>query len=401
MKSSARRRSLTRIAIIVICAELALAFTLIGIYKHFVPYPPGLSNEQGYHYGHDFIVYYATAQMTLDGDAAAVYELEKIHAVQNAIIQRKVPYAPWVYPPTFLLLILPFGFLPYIGAYTAWCVSSIAVGAAAGWTVLRRWWVPFLVIFFPATWLNLFAGQNGGITAGLMLGGLGLLHRHPIMAGALFGLMSYKPQFGLLIPLALATGRHWVSFASAAVTVVGFAAISFFAFGGEPWAMFLAQFQSDWIAQSEILWWKSVTIYPMARLIGLGPTTASAVQIASTLVAVGLVVHCWRRTTTPELQAASLAFGTLLATPRAMMYDLTLLLIPLFFVLARMVRHSSVADWTFVALLWLCPMVGFFIFENTNFQIWPVGLWAGMLFCIRRYSAPFPNTVSAPATAAR
>lgn len=51
-------------------------------------------------------------------------------------------------------------------------------------------------------------GQNSFLTAALLGGSLLLLDKRPIVAGVLIGLLSYKPQFGLLIPLVLvATGR--------------------------------------------------------------------------------------------------------------------------------------------------------------------------------------------------
>lgn len=380
-------RRLILLAIIIICAELSVVFLSVGIYKHFIPTPPGLSNNDGYHYGHDFVVHYAAAQMAMDGKLDAAYDLQAIRKVATSIVGRDMAKAnvPWVYPPTYLLVVLPFYLLPYVGAYVAWCVANIAAGAAAGWTVLKKWWTPLLVIFFPATGLNIFAGQNGGITAALMLGGLGLLDRRPAWAGVLFGLMSYKPQFGILIPLALVAGRHWVAFIFAAVSVVGFACVSYFAFGAGPWEMWISHAQVDWTVQAELRWLKSITIYPMARGFGLGPVAAAGLQVVSALIATGIVIYSWRRATSPELRAAALSFGTLLATPRAMVYELAVLLVPLFFVLARAVRLSSLSDWIFGALLWLCPLVGYFVFEHIHLQFWPVLLWPGLLFCVVRY----------------
>jgi hypothetical protein len=401
MKSLTKRRHLIRIAIIVLGLEVAAAFTCIGIYKHFVPHPPGLSNEQTYHYGHDFIVYYAAARMTLNGLSDGAYDLDALHQEQKKALDRDVPFAPWVYPPTFLLIVLPFGLLPYVAAYAAWCVTNIGACVLAGWSVLNRWWGSLLVVLFPATWLNIFAGQNGGLTAGLMLGGLGLLHKHPVPAGILFGLMSYKPQFGLLLPLALAVGRHWCAFVTASASVFCFAVLSYLSFGADSWTMFLSQMRSSWTTQSEILWWKSVTMYPFFRLLGLSTAAAAALQAVSTLLAVGLVIYSWRRPRNDELRAASLAFGTLLATPRAMMYDLTLLLVPFCFLLPRVRSSSSLQDWTFLALLWLCPMIGFFIFESIEFQFWGVALWTALLFGMLRYSKRFPADIRAAISSAQ
>ena len=54
----------------------------------------------------------------------------------------------------------------------------------------------------------------------LFAGGLANLNTRPLVAGLLFGLLAYKPQFGVMIPLALAAGHYWRSFAAAAVTVL-------------------------------------------------------------------------------------------------------------------------------------------------------------------------------------
>jgi hypothetical protein len=52
-------------------------------------------------------------------------------------------------------------------------------------------------------------GQNSTWTPGLFGGGLSLLERRPLLAGGLLGLLIYKLQLGLLIPVALLAGRHW------------------------------------------------------------------------------------------------------------------------------------------------------------------------------------------------
>ncbi len=60
-----------------------------------------------------------------------------------------------------------------------------------------------LALAFPAVFINLGQAHNGFLTAALIGAALVLLERRPIVSGILIGLL-YKPQFGLLIPLALA-----------------------------------------------------------------------------------------------------------------------------------------------------------------------------------------------------
>ena len=53
---------------------------------------------------------------------------------------------------------------------------------------------------FPAATWNVTAGQNGFLTAALIGGTLGLMERRTALAGVCLGLLTYKPQFGLLFP---------------------------------------------------------------------------------------------------------------------------------------------------------------------------------------------------------
>ena len=64
-----------------------------------------------------------------------------------------------------------------------------------------------LALAFPAVLINIGHGQNGFLTAALLGGALVVLDRRPLVAGILIGLLVYKPQFGLMIPLALLAER--------------------------------------------------------------------------------------------------------------------------------------------------------------------------------------------------
>lgn len=91
---------------------------------------------------------------------------------------------------------------------------------------------------FPAAFWNAGCGQNGFLSAALIAGGLAALERRPVLAGVLFGLMTYKPHLGLMIPLALMAGGCWRALWAAALTALGVAAASLLAFGPEAWFAF-------------------------------------------------------------------------------------------------------------------------------------------------------------------
>ena len=49
--------------------------------------------------------------------------------------------------------------------------------------------------------MNALVGQNGFLTAALIGGTLYLIPIRPVLAGICLGLLTYKPQYGLLFPM--------------------------------------------------------------------------------------------------------------------------------------------------------------------------------------------------------
>jgi hypothetical protein len=73
------------------------------------------------------------------------------------------------------------------------------------------------------------------LTASLLGASLLSLKRRPILAGVFIGCLTYKPQFGILFPVALAAAHQWRAFASAFVTAAALAGISISVFGTGVW----------------------------------------------------------------------------------------------------------------------------------------------------------------------
>ena len=69
-----------------------------------------------------------------------------------------------------------------------------------------------LAAAFPIVLNNALVGQNGFLTAALIGGTLYLMPVRPVLAGICLGLLSYKPQYGLLFPLVLIAASQWTVF---------------------------------------------------------------------------------------------------------------------------------------------------------------------------------------------
>src|SRR5207244_366457 len=81
------------------------------------------------------------------------------------------------------------------------------------------------------TSVNVIVGQNAFLTLALLLAGVGLLGRRDFAAGAILGLLSYKPQLAIMVPVALLAARHWRAIAGAALSASFAVALSPALFG--------------------------------------------------------------------------------------------------------------------------------------------------------------------------
>ena len=132
---------------------------------------------------------------------------------------REVPFYGWHYPPFFFAVAVLVAALPYAWGLAIWLAASLAAYLAAMRAILPRPETLLIAAAFPAVFVNIGHGQNGFLTAALLGGALHLLDRRPWLAGVLIGCLAYKPQFGVLIPLALLAGGRWSTIAAAVATV--------------------------------------------------------------------------------------------------------------------------------------------------------------------------------------
>src|SRR5262249_53366397 len=149
-----------------------------------------------------------------------------------------VGYFAWHYPPPFLFVASFLALFPYSVAFMGWMAISLVPYLAVVRGIVGRPFGLMLAVAFPMVFNNTLVGQNGFLPPALIARTLYLLPLRPVLAGICLGLLSYKPQYGLLFPLVLIAAGQWRAFVSAAVTVVVLAFVSWLAFGTEAWKAF-------------------------------------------------------------------------------------------------------------------------------------------------------------------
>jgi hypothetical protein len=291
----------------------------------------------------DFACGWVAGLQALHGHIASIFDPAQFLKAQDALVGAgHSVYPHWPYPPIYFLILAPLALLPYVTAFLTWNVATLAGCVVVVYRIVPRRPAIALVLASPFTAWNLLDGQSGLLTASLLGAALLLLERQPILAGVFIGCLSYKPQFALLLPIALAASNRWRAFASAATTLAVLVGTSTVLFGIEAWQAFPRALTAH--ANGILLgtpadaastyWGHLQTVYGLVRTLGGGAPPAWAAQGITTVAVVIVIWVVWRSPVRYALKAAALSTAALIATPYAQSYDLAAIAVPVAFLAA-------------------------------------------------------------------
>jgi arabinofuranan 3-O-arabinosyltransferase len=325
----------------------------------------------------DFVNVWAAGRLVLDGHPALAYDWDIQKEVEVALLgQSFIGHFAWHYPPPFLLVAALLAQFPYPVAFIGWVSVSLVPYLAVMRAIVGRSFGLLLALAVPMLLNNVLVGQNGFLTAALIGGTLYLMPARPVLSGICLGLLSYKPQYGLLFPLVLIAASQWTVFVTAGIVAATMAVVSWLAFGTESWQAFfhwMPMFSQAFLTEGKAPWWKLQSIFSMVRYLGGTEQLAWAFQWVMTATVAVVLTLMWRSRISYSLKAAALATGTLLITPYLFMYDMMVLAIPVAF-LVRIGLKSGFRSYELPALGCAVGLVVSFIFLGA-----PVGLGATLI----------------------
>lgn len=348
--------------------------------------------------GSDFLAFWGAGHVTFAGHPELAYDLAVQQQVQTGT--GSVGWFAFVNPPPFLFLAAPFGALPFPIAWIAWV---LVWGAAWAWAAIRafpRLWP--LVLVFPGALLAAGHAQTGFLTGALLLGGVTMVDRRPLLAGALIGALVVKPHLALLLPFWLAAGGRWRVFCAAGAGALAWLGLAWLAFGTQT----MLAYTTSWQASAAIMqsddpgfYLRMATPYALLRpLLGAGAALALNGVLALALAALAML--SWRRFAGDAMASgACVLAATALASPYLFNYDLPFLILPLLWLGAQGLRHGF-RPWekALLALLWCAPYA-------TRALALPLGvnampLFSALLLWLVWHRAPGTAVANTPQTAA-
>jgi len=284
----------------------------------------------------DWMVFYEAARAYFAGNLPLIFDG---NALTEAINQRFASWLgaplgphPWVYPPPFLLLLLPFGLMPPIPSAAAFLLAGFAAAVAVVWcsfdTGYRRWPAIATLVLCPAVPFEVLTGQNAFYTTALMLGAFAAAAERPLLCGVFVGVLSLKPQLALMAWVALIASRQWRSIGAAIATGCVLALASVAVLGGDIWRAWfdlvfgIGDGNQSWTHVGRL---NGISVYACASWLGAPGTLANLVQAVATIAAGGTVYWVYRRPNAGVLRLAALLAATILAAPHASNSDAVLL----------------------------------------------------------------------------
>jgi Glycosyltransferase family 87 len=239
----------------------------------------------------DWVLFHDTARLLLSS---------RVHEIYPGVTTN----LPFFYPPYFIPLIAPLGFLSRTWAYVTIALSmigamSVAVHALRNLlpTEASSFAAGVLVVLSSASWnAMIISGHLSALYLLILVAGLLFWSRgHRLLAGAVLSLMMFKPNIGLIFPALFVAKRQW---SLAAGWACGFALLltSTVPIGLGIWVDYFGSYRSLASAlSSAIPMWRQQTIYAFWRTaLGMPQSTRLlALWAFSTLPLLAATVAAW------------------------------------------------------------------------------------------------------------
>jgi hypothetical protein len=310
----------------VLLGALAFAGTALAYLATISWVAPIARDSTGLVVGRDFLNFWMYGRAAALPDPQRFYDPLVYARELTALLWPDYPEQNFSYPPAMMLIAAPFGRLPYMPALLTWTALGIAAFVTVARQHLDRRALIALTLS-PASLFCLMSGQVALVAAAMLVTIFAWLDRRPIAAGVLIGLLTLKPQLGLLFPVMLIAGGHWRTFGSAALTALALAALTAALFGPQVWIDFV---RVGLPVQNFVLVDPKLALEPFCPTIymnlrGVGASFALAMTVQLIVAALAAAAVAWafryRRDASSDLKMALFLACAVCVTPYLLAYD--------------------------------------------------------------------------------
>jgi alpha-1,2-mannosyltransferase len=279
----------------------------------------------------DFQWFYTASRFLLHGELSRAYDYPTFAASAYPVTHGICEIEHVDYPPTLFLFIGWVALFPLKVSLAIWLVTTLAACLLALYSILPRYQTILVTLTLYPVWITAALGHDGFLTAALFGGFLICLgERRTWMAGLFVGALAYKPQFGLLIPIALLAQTEWRVLISGTIATLTVAVIAGFSFGWDTWpaAVHAIIERGQFITATTENAFLTSPFGVLRNTFALPAAVAWIGQGIVSLVAARCVWVVWRNPAVGfDLKAAVLAIGSFIAAPHPFPYDLGIVVV--------------------------------------------------------------------------
>jgi hypothetical protein len=376
---------------------------------------PGLFDRAGNIKFQDFLQFYISARLISQHRASQLFDQQVAFDQMRAIVSPDLGgrplrvRLPTVYGPQVGLLFVPLARLSFSAAARIWVAFSVLIYFGCVYLVcgvcpnLRAHTgiVTSAAIAFPSFFHFFVRGQISVLLLACFTAALlAFRAQRPWLAGVALGMLVFKPQFLIAIPLVFLLAGAWRALVG---TILSAAAQMFFTwiiFGS---SLMRAYFDtllhtSSWIALAEPglahiqmhslrAFWTLLLPWPGATLV---------LYILSSVAVIVIAAASWRSPVALSLRFSALVLAAVLVNPHLFIYDL-LVLVPVLLLLVDSTLNGS--QPSFDAVLQLLLYLAFLLPLFGPLSCWThvqlsVPVFAALLWILWRCGAASSATVS-------
>ena len=342
-----------------------------------------LLQPNDFYLGSDFVNYWTGGRLGLEGRLDVLYDFARYNALLHEWFSPHLRLMNFSYPPHALFLLALFASFPYLTALLIWSLAGALafIGIALGRRPQRGdGMILAALALSPVLWVNVVFGQFGLLLSALFVGALRAFPTRPVLAGALVGLLTIKPQLGLLLPLLLVLLPSWRALAAAVISAIVLVTLSVLVFGAEPWRVYVAEtmpFQWHFIEVMDGFYrFQMITPYTAFWFFGLPMKAALALQVVISLLIAIATCAVVRSNANYPLKAAVVAFGSVLMVPYVLAYDLAIPLAALVWYMSAGDPQASRAEIALIAAVWTLPFGLCILVQTQGLPVLPLVLMA-------------------------
>ena len=357
---------------------------------------PGIFDRAGNIKFQDFLQFPIAAHLIASGRTGDLYSDRALADGIRAIVGLDTTvFLQYFYGPQVALPFIPLAGLPFLAHATIWIAFSLLLYSACIYLLWKSCaslssyggFVALCAIAYPPLFHFFVRGQlSAAVLACVTLSYFAFHARREWRAGIALGLLAFKPQFLVAIPLVLLLVHAWKAFAGVAISSAAQMAFSWLYFGPAVMRAYFARLLhsagSPGTTELSLSPIQMHSLHTLWELLIPWPRAATALYILSSLAVIWMTAAIWKSSSALTIRFSALLLAAVLVNPHLYVYDLLALapalllladwalsnaqhpstpvlylllylafILPLFGPLARW-THVQLSVIAFVALMW-------------------------------------------------